>query len=68
MVQAEDPVVIVSCVCAFCAILHLLRVKSMTLGGPTAGASFFRPWVCLMVCDGSSEFTGPRSKVGSNVL
>ena len=67
VVKAQDPVVIPSCVGSCIAIVHLLRVQSMTLGGPTAGASFFRLWVCLMVCDGSSEATGPRGKVGSNV-
>ena len=67
VLKAQDPVVIPSCVSAFFAIAHLLRIQSMTLRGPTAGASFFRLWVCLMDCDGSSEATGPRGKVGSNV-
>ena len=62
-------VVIPSCYAAFLAIMHLLWGQSMfTVCGPAAGARFCREWVCLMVCDRSSEAAGPRGKVCSNVL
>ena len=67
--EAHRHVAIPSCYSAFIAILHLLRGHSMlTECGPSADARFVRLWVCLMACDGSSEATDPRGKVGSNVL